>query len=156
MRQTARLRLAVYLAAAFTTAAMGSLAADEKGPTRPETTVPQSELTTERVRRRDTYPFRGIIATIDINARTLLLEGRQTRRLIRVLESTRFEKEGKPAMLGDLKPGERVAGTLRKNASGAEEALLIRGLPAPLRNGEPPPAPAEEAPEPGRGQAGEP
>lgn len=158
MRQTARLRLAVYLAAAFIAAAPTSMAADEKGPSAPETTVPKSELpSTERPRRRDTYPFRGIIASIDPNERILRLEGRQTRRLIRVLETTRLEREGKPAMFAEFKPGERVTGTLRRNASGVEEALLIRAaMPARPEGGEPPPPPAKKADKPESGEPQEP
>lgn len=141
MKQTARLRLAMYFAAAITAAFPGELVADEKGPG-PNPAIPASPtqadrrdpgLATERPgetpprgTRRDTYPFRGIIATIDTTARTVLLEGKQTRRVIQVTDLTRFEKEGQRAEFSAIKAGDSIRGTLRKNASGVEEAVLIR------------------------------
>lgn len=77
-------------------------------------------------KKRDTYPFRGVIASLDATERTLMLEGKQVRRLIRLTEMTRIEKHGGPATFADLQPGDALGGTLRKNSEGVEEALLVR------------------------------
>jgi hypothetical protein len=77
-------------------------------------------------KKRDTYPFRGVIASMDATERTLTLEGKKVRRLIRLTEMTRIEKHGGPATFADLQPGDALGGTLRKNTDGVEEALLLR------------------------------
>jgi hypothetical protein len=127
MKETAGLRLALCLAAAVASAAMGSMAADDKGPEKatPTTTFEPAE-SPAKGNKRDTYPFRGVIASIDTTNRTVTLEGRQTRRVLRVTEVTRFEKEGKPLPFAELKKGEAVGGTLKRIAPGLEEAVLIR------------------------------
>lgn len=76
--------------------------------------------------KRETYPFRGVVASIDTTARTVTLEGRGTRRVISVLPETRLLRGDAPATLDDVKAGEKVGGTLRKNPDGRETALLLR------------------------------
>lgn len=132
MTKTAILRLAFTLAAVITAAAVSSSAragADPKGPetagnTTPTVTSPDSRPTREK--KRETYPFRGVVGAIDVSARTLTLEGKQTRRVIHFTETTRVEKHGKVGLFEDLKVGETVGGTLKKDPSGREEALLVR------------------------------
>ncbi|MBL9134916.1 MAG: hypothetical protein JNK85_03565 [Verrucomicrobiales bacterium] len=133
IRQSARLRLAFVLAAAIATTALQSGAAVESGPESAvtPTTVKPSAVTAPtapdgKPKKRDTYPFRGVIGSVDAQARTLTLVGKQTRRTIHVTDTTRLEKSGKVAVFDDLKTGERIGGTLKKNPMGAEEALLIR------------------------------
>lgn len=132
MTKTAILRLAFTLAAAITAAAVSSSAragADAKGPetaenATPTVTAPDSRPT--KGKKRETYPFRGVVGAIDVSARTLTLEGKQTRRVIYVTEMTRVEKHGKAGVFEDLKVGETIGGTLKKDPSGREEALLVR------------------------------
>jgi hypothetical protein len=134
IKTTACARLALFVAAAIATAAVGRLAAVEPGPetaatastaNRP-TPTPAAE-SGAKGKKRDTYPFRGVIGSVDIQARTLTLVGKQTRRVIQVTEATRLEKSDKgAAVFDDLKTGERIGGTLKKSAAGVEEALLIR------------------------------
>lgn len=133
IRQTARARLAFAIAAAIATAAIPGWAAVESGPTSAVTTPTATrsaasapEESGGKTRKRDTYPFRGVIGAVDAQARTLTLVGKQTRRIIQVTDATRLEKSGKAAVFEDLKTGERIGGTLKKNATGTEEALLIR------------------------------
>lgn len=134
MKQTARLRLAVSLAAAITAVHPGAwvAAAQDKGPD-PVPGTPATEQQTPapapapaRGARRETYPFRGTIALLDATARTLTLEGRQTRRVIHVVDATRLERDGRRIPFEELKAGEAVTGTLRKTSAGAEEAVLLR------------------------------
>lgn len=76
--------------------------------------------------KRQTYPFRGKVASIDATARTVTLEGRTSRRVISVNDDTRLTRDGATARLEEIKPGEAVGGTLRKSAEGREIATLIR------------------------------
>lgn len=146
MTRTARLRLAVSLAAAIASAtALTRVSADDQGPTSAGTTTrtatsPAGE-SPGAAPKRSTYPFRGVIATIDTTTRSIVLEGRQARRVIRLTETTRVEKLGRPAAFDDLKAGDAVRGTLRRTAQGHEEAVLVRAGP----RGETP-APEEKAP----------
>lgn len=91
-------------------------------------TATDSERSTKS-RARDSYPFRGRIASLDTSARTLILEGKGTRRKVQLTEQTRILRDGSAITLEDLKAGDRVGGTLRKSASGQEEALLVRIVP---------------------------
>ncbi|MBX3744071.1 MAG: hypothetical protein KF833_02070 [Verrucomicrobiae bacterium] len=131
MKQTAGLlRLAVSIAAAIMAVSANGQGTSQTGPGKAATLTPtNSAAAVERPAtgtRRDTYPFRGTIARVDLEERTVILEGRQARRVIRVLETTRLEREGRPMTLETLKQGERVGGTLRRNAAGQEEATLVR------------------------------
>lgn len=76
--------------------------------------------------KRQTYPFRGKIATVDAATMTVTLEGRTTRRRILVNPDTRLMRDGNPTTLETLKPGETVGGTLRKTPEGQEIATLVR------------------------------
>jgi hypothetical protein len=128
MKHTARMRLAIYCAAAITATALGyPTGAAQEGASPAPIPTPKAEVELPpRATRRETYPFRGVIASIDIQAKRLTLEGRQNRRVIQVTDSTRLEKHGQAVVLADLKVGEAVGGTLRKTAAGQEEAVLIR------------------------------
>lgn len=80
-----------------------------------------------REKKRDTYPFNGTIAEVDVTARTVTLKGKGAKRVISLTDQTRLLKQGQQqAAMDDLKVGERVGGTLRKNSAGKEEALLVR------------------------------
>jgi len=81
--------------------------------------------------KRDTYPFRGTIGTVDLAAKTLVLEGKQSRRTIQLTPQTRYERSGDPISPEELKPGEMAGGMLRKTGDGREEAVLIRIGPKP-------------------------
>ncbi len=117
---------ALGMAACAATAPLPAVA-EETGPTSGITTTkPAASLPPAKPGKRTTYPFRGVIATVDANARTVTLTGRTARRVIAVLPETRFTRDGGPASLDDLKSGEAVGGTLRKTSEGREEALLIR------------------------------
>lgn len=99
----------------------------DKGITTPtETTTPARPNPGNRTTKRDTYPFRGKVASFDATTQSLKLEGKTSQRTVHVTPLTRLTKHGHPALVEDLKPGEVVGGTLRKNAEGHEEALLIR------------------------------
>src|SRR6266550_1185014 len=61
---------------------------------------------------RDVFPFRGKLKTIDNEAKTITLNNDT----IQITSETIITRQGKPAMLADGAPGDRVSGTYRKNA----------------------------------------
>jgi len=98
----------------------------DKNPAPATTKATGSRNTANSTSKRDTYPFRGKIASFDAKTQALTLEGRTTRRVIHLNAQTRLVRQGQPARAEDLKTGEPVGGTLRKSPEGREEALLIR------------------------------
>lgn len=98
----------------------------DKNPAPATTKATGSRTPANSTSKRDTYPFRGKIASFDAKTQALTLEGRTTRRVIHLNAQTRLVRQGQPARAEDLKAGEPVGGTLRKSPEGREEALLIR------------------------------
>lgn len=132
MRKTACMRRALCLAAIITAVITGNVIAADQKPGNPSGIAPSSSTpapkldTTTKGKKRETYPFRGVIASIDATSRTVTLAGKQTKRVIQVTDLTRFERQGQPVLFEQLKEGEAIGGTLKKSSSGQEEALLIR------------------------------
>ncbi len=71
-------------------------------------------------------PFRGKIEALDKTAMTVTLAGKEKSRVIHVTSSTRFMKDGKPAIFGDLAIGDAAVGQVRKTEDGKEEAMVMR------------------------------
>lgn len=84
--------------------------------------------------KRNSYPFHGTLDAIDSSGTSLTLEGKKKPRVIAITADTRIFRDGAKAKLKDGVAGERVTGTVRRNASGQEEAITIRfGQKAPPR-----------------------
>ena len=139
MRHIVLTRLVGLRAAAWTMAVpLCELAADE-GPVNPggtPNTTPNPVAVSPPVAgtprpKRETYPFRGTVGAVDPAAMTLILEGKQSRRVVQLTAQTRIEKDGAQATVKAVKAGDGVGGTLRKTAEGREEALLVRVGPKP-------------------------
>jgi hypothetical protein len=93
----------------------------EKEPS-PKATEPKSETAPKRT----TYPFYGILESVDPKEKTITLRGKKKNRIILCSSESRIFRNGAVASLTDSVPGERVSGSVRKNAEGKEEALTIR------------------------------
>jgi hypothetical protein len=76
-----------------------------------------------------TYPFHGTLDSVDTKEKTVTLKGKEKNRVILFTSNTRVQKDGANAKIHELLPGERVSGSVRKNADGKEEALTIRTAP---------------------------
>ena len=76
--------------------------------------------------KRTTYPFYGTLDSVDAKERTITLRGKKKNRVILFTSESRVFRNGTVASLADSIPGERVSGSVRKNAEGKEEALTIR------------------------------
>ena len=87
---------------------------------------------TEKAKARSnarTYPFYGTLDAVDEKKKTVTLKGKQKNRVILFTSGTRVQKDGTNAKIQELLPGERVSGSVRKNAEGKEEAVTIRSAP---------------------------
>ena len=86
-----------------------------------ETVERQAEAKSAR-----TYPFYGTLDSVDATGKTVTLRGKKKNRVILYTSATRVQKNGVKAKIQELAPGERVSGSVRKNADGKEEAVTIR------------------------------
>lgn len=68
-------------------------------------------------------PFRGHVGSVDSAAKTVTLAGKKKERVLHVTEQSRIERDGKPAALGDIKPGDFARGSVSKDAEGREVLL---------------------------------
>jgi hypothetical protein len=84
------------------------------------------ERKTDASPKRTTYPFYGTLDSVDAKQKTITLRGKKKNRVILFTSESRIFRNGAVASLGDCVPGERVSGSVRKNAEGKEEALTIR------------------------------
>lgn len=66
-------------------------------------------------------PFKGKVEAVDIKAKTLTVAGA----VILVSDSTKLTKKGDAIQLKDIKAGDHVHGTTRKNAEGKTEAINV-------------------------------
>src|ERR1043165_8192936 len=85
----------------------------------PATEKPAPKSSTKQksaAKARSTYPFYGALASAD--ASSIILKGKIKNRPILVNSETRIERNGASATLADVTAGERVSGTVRKNADG--------------------------------------
>ena len=87
---------------------------------------PKTERKSEGKARTATYPFYGTLDSTDAKQKTITLRGKKKNRVILVTDDTRIQKIGASVTLQDGTPGERVSGSVRKNAAGQEEAVTIR------------------------------
>lgn len=143
MKRNAWSCLAALVLAAWAAGTTATAVAQETGPTagitetqqpnpqagRPPTDPAPGPVTAPGkagAAKRETYPFRGVVASVDATARTVTLEGKGSRRVIAILPDTRLIRAGNPATLEDVKAGEKVGGTLKKSGEGREVALLFR------------------------------
>lgn len=80
-------------------------------------------------------PYRGKIASIDHDARTLTLAGKTQHRTLIVTPQTRIQRHGQSAALQDAKVGDEVGGQYRSTPDGRLEAVSIRIGPKPEGSG---------------------
>lgn len=73
-----------------------------------------------------TYPFHGTLASVDPRGASISLQGKEKLRVILLTPNTRVTRNQTNAPISQAKAGERVTGSVRKNAAGAEEASTVR------------------------------
>ncbi len=72
------------------------------------------------------YPFRGKLKSIDRNAMTFTLAGKEKDRVFQVTSETKFVRDGKTATLAQGVEGEEVGGYARNLEGGKIQALTVR------------------------------
>jgi hypothetical protein len=72
------------------------------------------------------YPFRGKLKSVNKEALTFTLAGKEKDRVFHVTAETKFVRDGKAVALGDGAAGEEVAGYARNDSGGKAQALSVR------------------------------
>jgi hypothetical protein len=72
------------------------------------------------------YPFHGVIDSFEADGSSLSLKGKARTRQILVGKETRISRDGKNCPLTEAISGERVTGTVFRNAEGKEQARTVR------------------------------
>jgi len=72
------------------------------------------------------YPFRGKLKSVNKEALTFTLAGKEKDRVFHVTADTKFVRDGKAVALGDGAAGEEVAGYARNDSGGKAQALSVR------------------------------
>ena len=83
---------------------------------------------TKSTKKRDTYPYSGIIGSIKDNVITLKLKTKE--RVITVADDAKITRNGKAAKLADIKAGVYVSGSVKK-VDGKEVAVSVYEKPKP-------------------------
>lgn len=86
------------------------------------------EKSAKAAAKRDTYPYRGVIGSIDGDKITLKLKTKD--RAITVASDAKIISNGKKARLSDLKAGAYITGQVKK-VDGKEIAVSVYEKPKP-------------------------
>lgn len=139
--QWIHLLVAAACAAQFTTA---TLAADKDAPKAPSSAAKKPS--------GSSYPFRGVVESVNVTARTITLDGKKAERVLHVTAESTLEKDGKPAKIEEVTPGDYAKGLLTR-PDGARELIVKATLgPKPDRKARQK-APESAAPEPAKESA---
>ncbi len=109
--------IACILGAALLVGGSVALAADNGTGT-----ASSSSATAKRAKQ---MPFRGKITAVDAAAKTLTLSGKQKPRILRLTATTRIQRDGKPALIEDLRAGEQVGGLAKATDAGEWEIVTL-------------------------------
>ena len=71
-------------------------------------------------------PFHGKIASVDANARTFSIAGKEKTRVIKITDQTKITKQGVDAMMKDVVADEEVRGSYWKKEDGSLEARSVK------------------------------
>jgi len=124
--------LPLILVAALATSAF---AADPKAAA----TTPAASATATKFPKR--YPYHANVAAVDVNAKTITLDGKKKQRVLHVTPATRIQKEKKPVALETIKVGEYITGSLVDTDGRLEPTSINVGGSTPK-----PPAAAAQSP----------
>lgn len=70
--------------------------------------------------KRDWYPFGGIVASVDKQAKTISLKKKEGERVLKLDSKSTLEIDGKPAVIGSVRVGSYAHGKLHKDSAGNE------------------------------------
>ncbi|MBL9174276.1 MAG: hypothetical protein JNL10_12130 [Verrucomicrobiales bacterium] len=72
---------------------------------------------------RSNVPFRGHVGSVDASAGTVTLAGKKKDRVLHVNDQSLLERAGKPAAIGDIRPGDYARGLISRETNGKEVLL---------------------------------
>lgn len=87
----------------------------------------KTQNATEKVKaKRDWYPFGGIVASIDLQTKTVSLKRKTGARVLRLDAKSLIEIDGRPGYLANVRVGSYAHGKLHKDAAGNEVITSAR------------------------------
>ena len=72
-------------------------------------------------------PYRGKVATVDANAKTFTIKGKEKERIFNITDTTKITREGTAADLAAIAPGEEVRGQAAKNGDKWDAVSVMIG-----------------------------
>ena len=117
--------LAALLSTAVLTAGITAQADEKKAPEKKQA---------EKKKKSGFFPFRGMIKSVDVAAKTITLPGAKGKpdRVFHVSTETKLNGlNKKPVKLADVKPGQYIGGRAKKLENGKAEATTINVRPKP-------------------------
>lgn len=93
-----------------------------------QATVPKTGRVTKEssAPSRKRYPYHGKFDRFDEVGKAIVLAGKTKERVILITSGTNITRDGKRASLTEAVKGEKVSGSVVKNAEGREQALTVR------------------------------
>jgi hypothetical protein len=70
--------------------------------------------------------FKGMISSVDDNAKTFTISGKENSRVLKITERTIITKGGQPATMKDVVANEEVRGSYYKMQDGSMEAKMVK------------------------------
>lgn len=113
------LLIASLLAGALASASPAS-AADSTPKAQDKAAAGAKEATERGKTKRDWYPFGGIVASVDKQAKTISLKKKEGERVLKLDSKSTLEINGKAATLSSVKVGDYAHGKLHKDSEGKE------------------------------------
>ena len=110
--------LAVSVTRTFAADSSTNAPAAKPAKTKAEKKADKAEKAAETARESKPYPFRGTVSAVDKKAMTFTLEGKDKPRVIGLNSKSLFEKDSKPATLGQVAVGDYAHGRLVKEGEG--------------------------------------
>jgi hypothetical protein len=92
-----------------------------------EQTTTKAQNTTQKAKaKRDWYPFGGLVASVDLQAKTVSLKRKTGARILRLDAKSLIEIDGRPGYLANVRVGSYAHGKLHKDAAGNEVITSAR------------------------------
>ncbi len=120
MKNVLKYLLATSLLAGALASASPASAADSTLKAQDKATARAKEVTEKGKAKRDWYPFGGIVASVDKQAKTISLKKKEGERVLRLDSKSTLEINGKAAALSSVKVGDYAHGKLHKDSAGNE------------------------------------
>jgi len=98
-----------------------------------DTDAPKAAGAAAKKASGSTYPFRGTVEAVNTTTRTITLEGKKSERVLHITAESTLEKDGKPAKLEEIAPGDYAKGLLTKPDGNRELVVKATLGPKPDR-----------------------